>query len=49
MGFVRVSPVHAPSMALDVDAGSGAAGADIQQWTYLGGNNQQWRFIDSDL
>ena len=49
MGFVRVSPVHAPSMALDVDASSGAAGADIQQWTYLGGNNQQWRFIDSDL
>ncbi|RYD40002.1 MAG: hypothetical protein EOP83_35910, partial [Verrucomicrobiaceae bacterium] len=49
MGFVRVSPLHAPAMALDVDTGGGAAGAEIQQWTYSGGNNQQWRFIDSDL
>ena len=49
MGFVRLTPVHAPAMCLDVSGNSSAAGADIHQWTYLGGNNQQWRFIDSDL
>jgi hypothetical protein len=49
MGFVRLSPVHAPTMSLEVSNWGNQAGVDIQQWTDLGGTNQQWRFIDSDL
>jgi hypothetical protein len=49
MGFVRLTPAHAPAMCLDVTASGADAGAAIRQWTYLGANNQQWRFIDSNL
>jgi len=31
--------------AVDVNAGSTADGANVQQWTYLGGDNQQWMLV----
>ena len=35
---------YATSMALDVNGVSTADGANVQIWTYGGGNNQQWTF-----
>ncbi len=40
-GYYRISPAHAPNMALDV---TGTANGDrIQQHTWVGDNNQQWQ------
>ncbi len=36
----------APGMALDVASASTASGANVQIWTYGGGNNQKWKAID---
>src|SRR5689334_4985234 len=36
----------APAMALDVASSSTASGANVQIWTYGGGNNQKWKAID---
>jgi len=39
-GYFRITPVHS-GKAVDVSGGSTADGANVQQWTYNGGNNQQ--------
>jgi poly(3-hydroxybutyrate) depolymerase len=44
--YYRISPVHAPSEALDVTDYSSSDGANVQLWGYWGGECQQWRFID---
>jgi endoglucanase len=43
-GYYRLTPTHATNMALDVNGVSTADGANVQIWTYGGGNNQQWTF-----
>jgi hypothetical protein len=42
-GLYRVSPVHAPSKALDVADASTDDQANIQQWEWWGGSNQRWQ------
>jgi hypothetical protein len=44
-GYYRISPRHAPWLALDVTGGPGATGSGVktQLWGYGGGTNQQWR------
>jgi hypothetical protein len=43
-GYYRITPTHATSHCLDVSGVSTADGAPVHQWTYGGGNNQQWAF-----
>ena len=44
-GYYRISPTSSPTKALDVNGNSTANGASIIQWTYGGGNNQQWQLV----
>ncbi|HSX84102.1 MAG TPA: RICIN domain-containing protein, partial [Cellvibrio sp.] len=43
-GYYRLSPVVAPTKALDVDGISTADGANVMLWEYWGGQGQQFRF-----
>jgi Trehalose utilisation/Ricin-type beta-trefoil lectin domain len=42
-GYVRVNNRRDSAQALDVTGVSNADNANIQLWSYSGGNNQQWR------
>jgi hypothetical protein len=41
------SPIHAGGKCLDVAGASAASGTNVQQWSWLGGENQQWRIQDT--
>ena len=45
-GYFRLTPVSSSGSALDVSGISTTDGANVHQWTWLGGNNfnQQWSF-----
>jgi hypothetical protein len=45
-GYFRLTPVSSSGSALDVGGVSMTDGANVHQWTWLGGNNynQQWTF-----
>ena len=40
--YYRLTPVSSGGSALDVSGVSTADGANIHQWSWTGGNNQQW-------
>jgi hypothetical protein len=43
-GYYRLTPVSSTGSALDVSAVSTADGENVQQWSWTGGNSQQWAF-----
>jgi Glycosyl hydrolase family 12/Ricin-type beta-trefoil lectin domain-like len=43
-GYFRLSPVSSPNSALDVNGAQTTDGANVFQWSWTGGNNQQWIF-----
>lgn len=43
-GYYRISPVHAPSKALDVQWGQTGNSVIVQQWDWIGSTAQQWAF-----
>lgn len=47
VGQTYVLSVKHSGQCLDVASGSTSAGANLLQWPYLGGENQQWELIDA--
>ncbi len=45
-GYYTISAIHSDKY-LDISGGSKNDGAEVIQWNYHGGNNQQWKIQDA--
>jgi hypothetical protein len=46
-GYYKLEAVHS-GKALDVEGASTSDGANVHQWAYGGGENQQWDIVENE-